>query len=85
LVALALIEASVPTGFRATAQGLGSMAGAGVGSMVSNVVAGWLIDVAGVTAPFRLGGAAAMLLAALVPFALPRPSRREDDRSKIDT
>jgi hypothetical protein len=53
--------------------------------MVSNVVAGWLIDVAGVTAPFRLGGAGAILLAASLPFLLPRPSRREDESGKIAT
>ena len=69
------IEASVPPRFRATAQGLGSMAGAGVGSMVSNVVAGWMIDVAGPTAPFRVGGAGALVLALAVPLVLPPPSR----------
>jgi PPP family 3-phenylpropionic acid transporter len=79
------IEASVPPGFRATAQGLGSMAGAGVGSMLSNVVAGWLIDVAGATAPFRIGGAGAVLLAAAVAFLLPRPSRHDAEDTKIAT
>jgi len=69
------IEASVPRRLRSTGQGLGSMAGVGVGSMVSNVAAGWLIDEAGVDAPFRIGGAGALVLAALVTLILPLPSR----------
>ncbi|MNC93596.1 Nucleoside H+ symporter [compost metagenome] len=69
------IDASVPARLRATAQGLGSMAGVGIGSMVSNVATGWLIDEAGVDAPFRIGGAGALALAALVAVILPPPSK----------
>jgi hypothetical protein len=41
------------------------------------VAAGWLIDAVGVRAPFRIGGAGALVLAVLVPFILPRPSRAQ--------
>ena len=69
------VEASVPARLRSTGQGLSSMAGAGVGAIFSSFSAGWLIDHAGVDAPFLIGGVGALALAALVTTILPPPSR----------
>lgn len=69
------LDASVPPRLRATAQGLLSMAGIGVGGIVSSLATGWLVDVAGADAPYQIGGAGALLLALLVPRILPRPVR----------
>ncbi len=71
------VEASVPPHLRATAQGLASMAGAGAGAILSNVIAGWMIDHIGIDAPFLAGGAGTLLLTALVPALLPEPRKPE--------
>lgn len=69
------VESTVPTRLRSTGQGLNAMAGAGIGAIVSNVTAGWLIDHVSTDAPFLIGGAGALALAALTPLLLPPPSR----------
>ena len=52
------VEASVPRGCVRPCQGLNATAGVGIGSILSNVAAGWLMDHVGVNAPFVVGGAA---------------------------
>ncbi|MGH7899173.1 MAG: MFS transporter, partial [Candidatus Binatia bacterium] len=69
------IDGSVPDRQRSTGQGLGAMAGPGLGAIVSNVAAGWLLDHASTDAPFLIGGAGAVVLALLVPVILPSPRR----------
>jgi MFS family permease len=65
----------VPARLRSTGQGLNATAGVGIGSILSNVVAGWLIDHVGVDVPFIVGGSGALVLAMMVPAWLPPPSR----------
>jgi PPP family 3-phenylpropionic acid transporter len=74
------LEASVPRRLRSTCQGLNATAGVGVGSSLSNVAAGWLMDHASADAPFVVGGAGTLLLACLVPVLLPPPRRLDSDR-----
>lgn len=69
------VEASVPARLRSTGQALNSTAGIGIGSILSNVAAGWLMDHVSVDAPFVAGGAGALLLALLVPVMLPPPRK----------
>jgi PPP family 3-phenylpropionic acid transporter len=69
------VESTVPSRLRSTGQGLNAMAGGGVGAIFSNVAAGWLIDHGGAEAPFLVGGACGLVLAALAPLLLPSPSR----------
>jgi MFS transporter, PPP family, 3-phenylpropionic acid transporter len=68
------VESSVPARLRSTGQGLNATAGVGIGSILSNLVAGWLMDHAGVDVPFIVGGGGALLLAMMVPAWLPPPS-----------
>ena len=69
------LDAAVPERLRATAQGLLSMAGIGVGGIVSSVATGWLHDEIGATAPYRIGGIGALVLALAITRILPQPSR----------
>lgn len=71
------VDACVPRRLRSTGQGLNST-GLSVGSMLSNVGAGWLMDHVGVDAPFLVGGAGTLLLGLMVPLVLPPPRRFED-------
>jgi MFS family permease len=71
------IDACVPERHRSTGQGLGAVAGPGFGAIVSNVVAGWLMDHASAGAPFVIGGAGSLLLVLMVPVILPPPRRPE--------
>jgi PPP family 3-phenylpropionic acid transporter len=66
------VDASVPSRLRSTGQGL-TATGFSVGSMLSNVGAGWLMDHVGVDAPFLVGGTATLLLGMMVPLVLPPP------------
>ena len=59
-------------------QALASTAGVGIGAIISNVAAGWLMDHASVDAPFLVGGTGTLLLALLVPVWLPPPRRLGD-------
>jgi PPP family 3-phenylpropionic acid transporter len=67
------LEAVVPQDLRSTAQALLSTVGVGVGGIVSNVAAGWLIDRFGVAAPFLIGGIGAIALGAAAVAILPLP------------
>jgi MFS transporter, PPP family, 3-phenylpropionic acid transporter len=72
------VESTVPSRLRSTGQGLNAMAGAGVGAILSNVAAGWLIDHGGAETPFIVGGVCGLALAAFAPLVLPIPSRPAD-------
>ena len=72
------VEASVPARLRSTGQALNATAGVGIGAIVSNVAAGWLMDHRSVDAPFVVGGAGTLLLGLLVPVLLPPPRRSVD-------
>jgi len=63
-------DAVVPERLRSTGQGLLAMIGVSLGGFLSSLTAGWLVDAVGATAPARVGGVGALLLAALVPFVL---------------
>jgi len=69
------VEAVVPERLRSTGQGILTMFGASLGGITSNLASGWLLERVGPDAPYLAGGAGALLLAALVPVALPRPDR----------
>jgi len=69
------VEAAVPEELRATGQNLLGMIGLSAGGLLSNLGAGLLIDAAGPDAPYRAGGVAALIVAALLPWWLPAPHR----------
>jgi MFS transporter, PPP family, 3-phenylpropionic acid transporter len=69
------VEAVVPEQLRATGQNLLAVVGVSVGGLVSFLGAGWLIDASGVDTPYRVGGIAALAVAALLPWWLPPPQR----------
>lgn len=69
------IEAVVPEQLRSTAQGLLAMAGVGVGGILSNVVAGTLLEHAGARVPYLVGGSGAIVLGLLTFRLLPPPQR----------
>jgi len=69
------VEAVVPERLRSTGQGILTMSGASLGGITSNLASGWLLERVGPDAPYLAGGIGALLLAALVPVALPRPGR----------
>jgi PPP family 3-phenylpropionic acid transporter len=69
------VEAVVPERLRSTGQGLLTMFGASLGGITSNLASGWLLERVGPDAPYVAGGLGALLLAALVPLALPAPDR----------
>lgn len=70
------VEGVVPERLRATGQALYATAAVGVGGVLSNVIAGWLIDRFGADSPFVIGGAGCLALALAVPVLLPPPARR---------
>ncbi len=61
----------VPPELRSTGQGLLAMLGVSLGSMLSNLTAGWLIDAYGAQAPAQFGGLGALLLTLALPRLLP--------------
>lgn len=69
------IEAIVPQHLRSTAQGMLAMAGVGVGGILSNIVAGTLLQYAGVHVPYLVGGIGGIVLGALTFLLLPPPQR----------
>ena len=69
----------MPGRLRSTCQGLNATAGVGVGSSLSNVATGWLMDHASADAPFVIGGAGTLLVALLAPVLLPTPQRVGSD------
>jgi PPP family 3-phenylpropionic acid transporter len=68
------VEAVVPERLRSTAQALLATVGTGIGGILSNVAAGWMLDRLGPGAPYLYGGVGALLLAAGVRWLLPRPT-----------
>ena len=75
------VEAVVPEQLRATGQNLLAMVGVSVGGLLSNLGTGFLIDAFGPDAPYRVGGVAALFVAALLPWWLPAPQRAGVDRA----
>jgi MFS family permease len=69
------VEAVVPEQLRSTGQNLLAMVGVSVGGLLSNLGSGFLIDRWGPDAPYRVGGIAALGVAALLPWWLPAPER----------
>jgi len=61
----------VPPALRSTGQGVLAMLGVSLGSMLSNLGAGWLTEAIGARAPAQIGGLAALALAAGLPWLLP--------------
>jgi PPP family 3-phenylpropionic acid transporter len=72
------VESVVPERLRSTGQGLLAMLGISCAGVFSSVAAGWLLEHLGPNAPYRIGGAGALLLGAALPLILPRPSRPEE-------
>jgi MFS transporter, PPP family, 3-phenylpropionic acid transporter len=75
------VEAVVPEQLRSTGQNLLAMVGVSVGGLLSNLGTGFLIDAFGPDAPYRVGGVAALCVAALLPWLLPAPQRAGVDRA----
>jgi len=78
------VEAVVPERLRSTGQGLLAMIGVSVGSIVSNLSTGWLLEHVGPDAPYVAGGAGALLLGCLLPVLIPparRPPAAEDEQT----
>jgi PPP family 3-phenylpropionic acid transporter len=71
------VEATVPEKLRATGQGLLATC-VHFGAMLSSLATGWLVDAFGILMPYRLGGLAALVLLALMPWILPAPHRPEE-------
>jgi PPP family 3-phenylpropionic acid transporter len=74
------LEKVVPENLRSTAQALLATLGVGFGGILSNPVAGWLLEHSGPGAPFLAGGVGAVILSLMVGWILPkegpgRPSR----------
>lgn len=69
------LESIVPEHLRSTGQGLLAMAGTGLGAILSNAVAGLLLEHAGPAAPYLCGGVGAILLGFSCHRLLPLPTR----------
>jgi PPP family 3-phenylpropionic acid transporter len=67
------LELIVPESLRSTGQGLLAMVSVGVGGIVSNAAAGWLLEHGGANAPFLIGGLGAIALGCAVTYILPPP------------
>jgi len=72
------VESVVPERLRSTGQGLLGMIGVSCAGVFSSASAGWLLEHMGPNAPYRIGGAGALLLGAALPLILPRPRRPEE-------
>jgi PPP family 3-phenylpropionic acid transporter len=69
------VEAVVPGELRSTGQNVLAMVGVSLGGLLSNLGAGVLLDLSGPDAPYRVGGVGALVVAMLLPWWLPAPSR----------
>lgn len=65
------VDAVVPARLRSTGQGLLGMIGVSLGSILSNLCAGWLVENVGPRAPARIAGVFATGLALALPWLLP--------------
>lgn len=65
------VDAVVPPQLRSTAQALLGTVAVGIGGMGSSLLAGWLLERGGASAPYWVGGAGAAALLLLLPRALP--------------
>jgi MFS family permease len=65
------LEAVLPERLRSTGQGLLAMVGVGCGGILSNIIAGWLLEHVGTSAPYLLGGLTALVLGSMVTVILP--------------
>jgi PPP family 3-phenylpropionic acid transporter len=70
------IDGVVSERLRSTGQTLVATLGVSVGGILSNLVGGWLADHVSGNAPYRIAGTGALLLAAALPFLLPRTPHR---------
>ena len=78
IVGIALyVEEVVPERLRSSGQGVVAMVGISLAAVLSSAVGGVLLERVGTSAPYVLGGAGALALAAVLPVLLPRPSRPE--------
>lgn len=79
------VHAVVPPQLRSTAQALLGTVAVGIGGMGSSLLAGWLLERGGASAPYWVGGAGAAALLLLLPRWLPaletRPSMGSGDPS----
>jgi len=66
------VDRVVPEKLRSTAQGV-LATGISLASIASHLIAGWLTESVGATAPAQWGGVSALALAALLPLLLARP------------
>lgn len=64
------VDRIVPQQLRATAQGVLAMVGISLGSILSNLCAGWLMEHTGETTPARVAGVASLLLACALPLLI---------------
>jgi PPP family 3-phenylpropionic acid transporter len=65
------VDAVVPPQLRSTAQALLGTVAVGIGGMGSSLLAGWLLEHAGTSAPYWVGGTGAAALLLLLPRWLP--------------
>ncbi len=65
------VDAVVPPQLRSTAQSMLGTVAVGIGGMASSLLAGWLLEHGGISAPYLAGGAGALLLLVLFPRWLP--------------
>ncbi|MCH2186431.1 hypothetical protein MK280_11225, partial [Myxococcota bacterium] len=75
------VDRVVPPHLRATAQGLLAMVGVSLGSILSNLGAGWLTDRFGSSTPARIAGIASLVLAVTLPLFI---AREKEDATKSD-
>jgi len=71
------VEEAIPERLRSTGQALLATVGIGMGGILSNLACGWLFDHAGARATYLGFGAGALVLGALVSWALPHATRPE--------
>lgn len=69
------LESIVPEKLRSTGQAMLAVASVGIGGIVSNLVAGRLLEVYGPDAPYLFGGIGALLLGLCTRRLLPQPTR----------
>ena len=69
------LDAIVPDELRSSGQTIVSTISIGIGAMLSTTISGWLMQSAGVSAPYLIGGIGALALGIATPWILPAPHR----------